>query len=208
MGTVGTKLEIKQQKHARDENKKKYFSLENKKKSQSKENEKKSQLKENGKQSQLKENEKKSHLKGNEKSHLKENKKTLISNENRLYIKTNKHLICDDAYTNRLVLKKYLLMFGCDIDEAENGIDAIEKIKENGEYNIIWMDIKMPKMDGHECTRILRQEMGYKGKIIGLTGYVDAESIRKSMMDGMDNVVSKPFDSRIIESFVNEYKSL
>ena len=121
-------------------------------------------------------------------------------------MKTNKHLICDDAYTNRLVLKKYLLLFGCQIDEAENGIDALEKVKTNGEYQIIWMDIKMPKMDGHECTRILRQEMKYTGQIIGLTGYVDSESIKKCLELGMNHVVSKPFDSRIIKSFVNEGK--
>lgn len=127
-----------------------------------------------------------------------------ISTNNIKYQKNSKHLICDDAYTNRYVLKKYLLQFGCNIDEAENGIDALEKIKTNGEYNVIWMDIKMPKMDGHECTQILRQGMNYTGTIIGLTGYVDDNSIKKCLSLGMNYVVAKPFDSKIIQTYVEE----
>lgn len=123
------------------------------------------------------------------------------------YEQNNKHLICDDAYTNRLVLKKYLLKFGCIVDEAENGFDAVEKVKENGEYDIIWMDIKMPKMDGHECTNILRNKMNYSGIIIGLTGYVDNDSIKKCISLGMNHVVAKPFDYKIINTYVDEYKS-
>ena len=119
--------------------------------------------------------------------------------------KNNKHLICDDAFTNRLVLKKYLIQFGCATDEAENGLDALDKVKENGTYKIIWMDIKMPKMDGHECTQILRQNMDYNGPIIGLTGYVDNNSIKTCLSLGMNFVVSKPFDSRIIQTYVDKF---
>lgn len=120
-----------------------------------------------------------------------------------MYNKNKKHLICDDAYTNRLVLKKYLTLFGCEVDEAENGSDAIEKIKTNGEYNIIWMDIKMPKMDGHECTKNLRTNLKYSGKIIGLTGYVDDITIKKCYDVGMNAVVAKPFDVEIIKTYAD-----
>ena len=123
------------------------------------------------------------------------------------YEQNNKHLICDDAHINRLVLKKYLVRYGCHVDEAENGLDAIEKVKENGRYDVIWMDIKMPKMDGHECTNILRNKMNYSGIIIGLTGYVDNDSIKKCISLGMNHVVAKPFDYKIINTYVDEYKS-
>lgn len=139
------------------------------------------------------------------------NNKTNINSQFQNYVnnvpynKNKKHLICDDAYTNRLVLKKYLVQYGCTIDEAENGIDALEKIKTNGEYNIIWMDIKMPKMDGHECTNILRTKMNYAGTIIGLTGYVDNDSIKKCLLLGMNYVVPKPFDARVIHTYVENH---
>jgi CheY-like chemotaxis protein len=123
------------------------------------------------------------------------------------YKKNHKHLICDDAYANRLVLKKYLVLYGCEVDEAENGLDAIEKVKENGIYDVIWMDIKMPKMDGHDCTHYLRENMDYAGKIIGLTGYVDDLSVKKCYTVGMDVVVPKPFDTKVVNMYVEENRS-
>jgi len=116
-----------------------------------------------------------------------------------------KHLICDDAFTNRLVLKKYLTLFGFDADEAENGQDAIDKVQTNGLYKIIWMDIKMPKMDGFDATRILKQDMNYTGPIIGLTGYVDEITINKCYSLGMCHVVSKPFDKTVIKMYCEKY---
>ena len=111
--------------------------------------------------------------------------------------KPTKHLICDDVKTNRLILKKYLNMVGCEVDEADDGIEALIKVKNNF-YDIIWMDIKMPKMDGHCCTEILRNKMNYQGIIIGLTGYNDDLTIKKCICIGMNDVVAKPFDKNII----------
>jgi CheY-like chemotaxis protein len=121
-------------------------------------------------------------------------------------IKTNnKHLICDDAFSNRLVLKKYLNMYKCDTDEAENGKDAIEQVKLNGIYKIIWMDLKMPKMDGIEATKYLRNEMHYEGIIIGLTGYVDDITVKQCLRAGMNYVIPKPFDKKVIETYTEKY---
>jgi len=145
---------------------------------------------------------------GNKKS--KHNNKT----DNKTYNKTNtdskiiknlKHLICDDAFSNRLVLKKYLNLFNCDVDEAENGREAINKITENGEYCIVWMDIKMPIMDGINATDVLRKNLNYKGPIIGLTGFVDRITVKKCLEVGMNYVVSKPFDRNIIHMYVEKF---
>ena len=120
------------------------------------------------------------------------------------YKRNHKNLICDDDCISRLVLKKYLVYFGCDVDEAEDGLDAIMKVKENGVYDVIWMDIKMPKMDGHQCTYYLRNDMQYTGTIIGLTGYVDDISIKICHTVGMNEVVPKPFDTKIVHTYVKE----
>lgn len=121
--------------------------------------------------------------------------------------KNTRHLICDDAHTNRLVLKKYLTLFGCEVDEAENGQHAIQKIQENGQYVIVWMDIKMPKMNGQECTYYLRNKFNYQGVIIGLTGYVDDVTIKKCLQLGMNHVVAKPFNKDIIQMYIDQYTS-
>jgi CheY-like chemotaxis protein len=120
--------------------------------------------------------------------------------------KNSLHIVCDDAYLNRLVLKKFLNEFGSSVDEAENGLDLIQKIKTNGEYAVIWLDIKMPKMDGVECTRYLRNSLNYKGIIVGLTGCVDIVTINLCYKEGMNHVLSKPFDKKIVQMYVDKYK--
>lgn len=149
---------------------------------------------------------------GNSKSKNKKTKKedtennVLVYEDNIPYKKISKHLICDDASANRLVLKKYLILFGCEVDEAENGEEAINKVKLNGEYETIWMDIKMPKMDGFICTENLRGILSYKGPIIGLTGYVDDTTIKKCISIGMNRVIPKPFDKKVIEAYIIDLK--
>jgi CheY-like chemotaxis protein len=132
---------------------------------------------------------------------------TTQNNENIEKIKNDlpkRHLICDDANFNRLVLKRRLNMYGCEADEAENGLDAIEKLK-TANYNVVWMDIKMPKMDGIDATKHIRTQLNYKYPIIGLTGYVDEITIQKCKTAGMNFVVSKPFDKKVIQMYCEKY---
>jgi CheY-like chemotaxis protein len=119
--------------------------------------------------------------------------------------KLDKDLIVDDSDPNRIVIKKYLLKHKRIADEAINGNDAIEKIKMNGTYKIIWMDIQMPKMSGIDCTKFLRNVLQYKGCIIGLTGYVDAESLKLCISAGMNNIMAKPIDKKVLAVFVEQY---
>lgn len=131
-----------------------------------------------------------------------------LSSENVNNIDLNRvksHLICDDASSNRLVLKKYLNLYSCQVFEAENGAEGIQKVTAYKDFNVIWMDIKMPKMDGFQCTKHLRDVLSYKGKIIGLTGYVDDDTVKKCFEVGMDHVVSKPFDKNLIQKYCEEY---
>ena len=128
-------------------------------------------------------------------------------NENIItYQKKKQHLICDDAMTNRLVLIKYITLYGFQCEEAENGKQAIDLVENNKIiYDIIWMDIKMPKMNGIEATEYLRKKLHYEGIIIGLTGYVDELTVNKCYSVGMDHVLSKPFDKNIIKMYVDKY---
>lgn len=119
--------------------------------------------------------------------------------------KNGKILVCDDASGNRYVLVKYMQRKNCLVDEAINGLDAIKKIEENGQYDIIWMDIQMPKMDGLECTRILREKYNYDGVIIGITGYVDPDSFNRCIQAGMTHVIGKPIDKEILFMYVDKY---
>ena len=54
------------------------------------------------------------------------------------------------------------------------------------------MDIKMTGMNGLQCTKILREKLNFKGKIIALTSHIDSECLSDYLESGMDDVVAKP----------------
>jgi CheY-like chemotaxis protein len=122
--------------------------------------------------------------------------------------KIKKDLIVDDSDPNRIVLKKYLSRFGRECDETINGLDAINKITKTGTYDIIWMDLQMPKMNGIACANHLRTKLNYKGFIVGLTGHVDQDSIDDCRTAGMDDIIPKPIDKKTLEVYIEKYNKL
>ena len=109
------------------------------------------------------------------------------------------HLIVDDAAYNKQILAKYLEKLDITCDEASNGKEALTYNLDK--YDIIWMDIRMPIMDGLDCTIALR-ERGYKGIIIGVTGDVSPDNIKKCHNIGMNQVILKPI---IYNEFMNSH---
>ena len=108
-------------------------------------------------------------------------------------MEVNHHLVTDDNDLNRMVISILLEKNGIKVDEAENGFDAIDKIKHDlNKYSIIWLDLEMPLMDGAECSLKLKNELNYKGTIVGITSHADCESISTCKLAGMDTVLVKP----------------
>ncbi len=104
-------------------------------------------------------------------------------------------LLAEDNKINQLVARKILAKWKVEIDVAENGLEAIELLKHN-DYEIILMDIHMPKMDGYEATKLIRQ-MEDKTKsnipIIALTASAFSSVAKKTTLVGMNDHVGKPF---------------
>lgn len=103
--------------------------------------------------------------------------------------KTNKHLIVDDAIFNREILKKYLETFHIKSSEASDGREALTHNLQN--YDIIWMDLRMPIMNGFDCTEKIRND-GYNDIIIGVTGDVSQNNMKTCYDVGMNYVMIKP----------------
>lgn len=116
-----------------------------------------------------------------------------------------KDLIVDDSDPNREVLTRYLKKHNRNSDTANNGKVAIEKIGEYKNYKIVWMDIQMPKMNGLECTKYLREVHKYSGYIIGVTGHVDAESVKLAKEVGMTDLIAKPIDKQNLALCIEQY---
>jgi signal transduction histidine kinase/CheY-like chemotaxis protein len=112
-------------------------------------------------------------------------------------------LIVDDVETNLYVAKGLLSPYELSMETANSGFEAIDKVKGGRVYDIIFMDHMMPKMDGIETTKILR-EMGYQGTIIALTANAIVGQAEMFMNNGFDGFISKPIDVRQLNAALNK----
>ncbi len=105
-------------------------------------------------------------------------------------------LIVDDNNINIIVLKKLLETMDVKADTAENGKIALKKVAQKN-YQLIFMDIHMPEMDGFETTEVIRKHN--KDVIIfGLSANVTTEAINKAIFSGMNNYLPKPFKKELL----------
>jgi CheY-like chemotaxis protein len=108
------------------------------------------------------------------------------------------HLIVDDIPSNRMVLSKMLKILKIKCDEAENGLDALKYVSQKN-YKIIWMDVKMPVLDGIESTAIIRNYLKFNGPIYAITAYTDNTTRKNCESAGIDKVISKPISLKLIK---------
>jgi PAS domain S-box-containing protein len=106
-------------------------------------------------------------------------------------------LVVDDSSVNRLVAKKILQKWQLTTDFAENGFEALEKIKTN-RYSLVLMDIHMPVMGGLEATKLVRSKTDpyyQQLPILALTGSTLEQEQQLIHNYGMNDCILKPFDT-------------
>jgi CheY-like chemotaxis protein len=110
-------------------------------------------------------------------------------------------LLAEDVKLNQLLTQKLLARSGYKIDIAENGLQAIEALR-NADYDVILMDVQMPEMDGIEATRQIRTLPGDKKfvTIIALTAQAEDNTQDELRAAGMDDYISKPINFDILFS--------
>lgn len=119
-----------------------------------------------------------------------------------------KILIADDEPNMIWAMKKALMKDGYEIITATNGIEAIDRIKD--EPDIIIMDLKMPKMDGMEALKAIKN-IDFKIPIIMITAHGSTDSAVEAMKLGAVDYLSKPFDIEELKLIIKkaiEYKEL
>ncbi|RMD69663.1 MAG: response regulator, partial [Cyanobacteria bacterium J149] len=109
-------------------------------------------------------------------------------------------LVVDDKWVNRQLLIKLLQPFGFELQEAENGKEAL-KIWQNWQPHLIWLDMRMPVMDGYETIKQIKSTIqGNATVVIALTASVLGNQQQIILDAGCDDYVRKPFlDSTIFE---------
>ena len=101
-------------------------------------------------------------------------------------------LVVDDEDALRTVLGNELSGEGYDVDTASDGDEAISKVQ-NKKFDLLLLDIKMPKVDGFEVLRFVKKSFP-SVKVIMLTGFADLKNAIESKKLGAEDFVSKPYD--------------
>lgn len=123
-------------------------------------------------------------------------------------------LIVDDELIGRMALRRIVSEFG-DIDVAVNGREAVEAFRmaweENSPYDLIFMDIMMPEMDGHEALKAIRKHeedreiYGQKRvKVIMITAREDGPSVLGSFREGCEGYAVKPVTREKVVKVIKE----
>ena len=115
-----------------------------------------------------------------------------------------KILVVDDDRTTRKILGLYLKSKGYEVDYAENGIDAMEKLGMVN-VNLVMTDLNMPYMDGLELIRTIKADDNYKTlPILMVTTEADEEEKRKAMDAGADGYLIKPVSADMVTSNIKD----
>jgi len=116
-----------------------------------------------------------------------------------------KVLIVDDHKINQKVMQSYIKISGFQCDLANDGSSAIKAAMEN-KYNLIFMDIRMPIIDGIEATKIIRANSIYNPVIIGVTANIYDKTIEKCLKAGMNDYILKPVTLQMVNKTFLKWK--
>jgi len=118
-------------------------------------------------------------------------------------------LLADDVEINREIMLALLEPTRLEMDCADNGAKAVDMFgKAPEKYDIIFMDLQMPEMDGYEATRIIRGLDHEKAKtipVIAITANVFKEDIDRCLEAGMDGHIGKPIDIDAVLDILRKY---
>lgn len=121
-----------------------------------------------------------------------------------------KILIVEDDFINQKVIEKVLIKLGYQADISNNGLEALQKI-ETTTYDLVFMDIQMPEMDGYETTLQIRKKKDLQHSnltIIAMTANAMQEDRQKCLRIGMNDYISKPVIAQEIEQIIQKWKAV
>ncbi|KAF6843445.1 osomolarity two-component sensor histidine kinase sln1 [Colletotrichum musicola] len=121
-------------------------------------------------------------------------------------------LVADDNSTNIEVVSKMLKLEDVyDVTIAKDGQEAYDLVKANMDINrpfdVIFMDIQMPNLDGLQSTKLIRK-MGYKAPIVALTAFSEESNVKECIESGMDEFLSKPIRRPALKQVLKKFATI
>lgn len=116
-------------------------------------------------------------------------------------------LLVEDYKVNQMVAEKFFKRWEMEYDVANNGLEAINMIKQN-DYGLILMDLQMPEMDGYEATKVIRRMDGgayTQLPIVALSASAMLEIKQRALDIGMDDFISKPFKPKELYNTIAKF---
>ena len=116
-------------------------------------------------------------------------------------------LVAEDQEINREIFSEILYQVGIELDMAQDGQEAVDLFSKN-DYDIVFMDIQMPGLDGYEATEAIRQsgtEKATKTPILAMTAHAQSGDREKSMATGMNGHLTKPIDRQALMAALQKW---
>lgn len=121
-------------------------------------------------------------------------------------------LVADDNSTNIEVVSRMLKLEDVyDVTIAKDGQEAYDLVKatfeKNEAYDVIFMDVQMPNLDGLQSTRLIR-EMGYTSPIVALTAFSEESNVKECIDSGMDEFLAKPIRRPALKQMLKKFATI
>jgi len=119
---------------------------------------------------------------------------------------SGKVLLVEDNPVNQKVGQRFLERLGCEVSVAENGLECIEAW-EQGDFDLVLMDVQMPVMDGYTATHQIRDLENGKRRIpiVALTANAMAGQLERCLQSGMDGLLTKPLDVERLHEVLDRF---
>jgi len=113
-------------------------------------------------------------------------------------------LVAEDNKTNQTLLKHLFKKHKLNVQMVDNGKEAVELLRSE-KFELIFMDIQMPEMDGYTAINIIRKRLNNTTPIIAMTAYVTETEINKCRAAGFTDYLSKPLDEKLLIDITSKY---
>lgn len=123
-----------------------------------------------------------------------ETKQSHRSNSNNILGRPFSVLVAEDNKVNQEVLIRMLKLEGIDkVSIANDGLEAVEHMRNpDNQFDVVFMDVQMPVMDGIEATKVIRNELHFNGLIIAVSAFADSSNVDNCLAVGMNHFLAKP----------------